>query len=119
MSTHRPAVVAPVQLANWVVLPVLVPTASAFDPPPITGRLAVNAEAFVLQVEHVKVRSVDRAPPPARGEVVDTDLVTVVATMAPVPIAAREPVLSIWTPFAVPLAVNVTGFAAEVPTVWT
>lgn len=45
--------------------------------------------------------------------------VTVLAAIAPVPIAAKDPVLSIWTPFAVPLAVNVTGFAAEVPTVWT
>lgn len=45
--------------------------------------------------------------------------VTVLAAMAPVPIAASDPVLSIWTPFAVPLAVNVTGFAADVPTVWT
>ena len=51
------------------MFPDLVPTATALDPPPITGKFAVNAAALVVHVVQVIVPVVVMVPPPI-GDVV-------------------------------------------------
>ncbi len=105
MLTQSPLVNVPVVVVNLVVFPERVPTVGATPaPPPITGKLAVNAPDDAIVPE-----AVNAGIPPDVPEVIPVPpcaTVTAAAVLSNVPDVGRvTPVL--------PLDVNVTLFAPE------
>src|SRR4029077_11313913 len=78
-------------------------------PDPNTTPLLASDDAAVTQVAQAIVRAEVWVPPPVIGPVVLRAWLIVFAVMLPEPSDASTPAVLIWTPFAVPCAVNWTG----------